>query len=203
MDLPFLQYNSFLKEHGLDAAAYILGASKKIVFDYISSPEIGFLKDIGGSLKGSKTKLIFRFLQKDSVEPSTNSTYDSILKDLSAVKSFASGIVVPKDYIWPVDAHMYLDSPTTLVKDAHELGLEIYASGFANDAPASYNYSYDPVSEYLNFVDDADFSVDGVITDFPSTASEAIGNNFYIYYLLFLLYSPQVLVHMFVHGLGF
>lgn len=188
MFLLFLQYYSFLKENKLDAVAYISEASQSISFDYISSPEISFLKDLGGSLKGSKTKLIFQFLGKDLVEPSTNSTYGSILKDLSTLKSFASGILVPKDYIWPVGPHLYLDPPTTLVEDAHKLGLEVYASGFANDAPASYNYSYDPVAEYLNFVDNADFSVDGVLTDFPSTASEAIGNNF-----KFIIFPPPVI----------
>ncbi|KAK1316661.1 putative glycerophosphoryl diester phosphodiesterase 2 [Acorus calamus] len=39
----------------------------------------------------------------------------------------------------------------------------------------AYNYSYDPVAEYLSFVDNPGFSVDGVLTDFPVTASEAIG----------------------------
>jgi len=176
--LLLFQYSTFLKEHNLDPASFISEASKNITFDFISSPEINFLKDIGGSFRGSKTKLIFRFLQQDSIEPLTNSTYGSLLKDLNAVKLFASGILVPKNYIWPVGSDQYLGPSTTLVTDAHKLGLEVYASGFANDNPASYNYSYDPVAEYLQFVDNADFSVDGVLTDFPSTASEAIGNRF-------------------------
>ncbi|KAL0887097.1 hypothetical protein Bca101_011080 [Brassica carinata] len=37
-----------------------------------------------------------------------------------------------------------------------------------------FNYSYDPSAEYLQFVDNGKFSVDGVITDFPPTASQAI-----------------------------
>ncbi|XP_020265565.1 glycerophosphodiester phosphodiesterase GDPDL6-like [Asparagus officinalis] len=169
-----VQFNSFLKEHNLDAGQFISEALKEAGIGFISSPEINFLKDIGGSYKGSKTKLIFRFLEQDAVEPSTKSTYASLLKDLNNIKSFASGILVPKNYIWPVGSDQYLGAATTLVADAHKLGLEVYASGFANDAPASYNYSYDPIAEYLQFVDGADFSVDGVLTDFPSTASEAI-----------------------------
>ncbi|KAI6682437.1 hypothetical protein NL676_036318 [Syzygium grande] len=142
--------------------------------DYLSSPEIGFLKAMQGKVNKARTKLIFRFLAADAVEPSTNQTYSSILKDLESIKSFASGILVPKEYILPVGTNNYLEAPTSLVADAHKQGLEVYASGFANDYPASFNYSYDPTSEYLQFVDNSEFSVDGVLTDFPPTASESI-----------------------------
>ncbi|CAL0307076.1 unnamed protein product [Lupinus luteus] len=100
--------------------------------------------------------------------------YGDIVKDLLHIKSFASGIMVPKEYIWPVKPDKYLGLPTTLVADAHKFGLEVYASGFANDLYSSYNYSYDPTTEYLQFID-KEVSVDGLVTDFPSTASNAIG----------------------------
>ncbi|XP_010943202.1 glycerophosphodiester phosphodiesterase GDPDL7 [Elaeis guineensis] len=169
-----VQYDMFYKEHKLDPAKFILTASEKMDFDYISSPEIGFLKSLNGKFGKAKTKLIFRFLDADAVEPSTNQTYSSILKSLTAIKSFASGILVPKSYIWPVNKDKYLESATTLVTDAHNLGLEVHAYNFANDQPASYNYSFDPTAEYLQFIDHSDFSVDGVLTDFPSTASTAV-----------------------------
>ncbi|XP_073004059.1 glycerophosphodiester phosphodiesterase GDPDL7-like [Typha latifolia] len=169
-----VQYNLFFKEHKLDVTEYISEASKQIRIDYISSPEISFLKGLNGKLRKGKTKLIFCFLDEDATEPSTNQTYSSLLKDLPTIKSFASGILVPKIYIWPVNKDQYLEPHTTLVTDAHSLGLEVYASGFANDFPASYNYSFDPTAEYLQFIDNSNFAVDGVLTDFPSTASEAI-----------------------------
>lgn len=155
--------------------------------DYLSSPEIGFLKAMQGKVNKARTKLIFRFLAADAVEPSTNQTYSSILKDLESIKSFASGILVPKEYILPVGTNNYLEAPTSLVADAHKQGLEVYASGFANDYPASFNYSYDPTSEYLQFIDNSEFSVDGVLTDFPPTASESIGNGKITVKFVFLL----------------
>ncbi|XP_073098785.1 glycerophosphodiester phosphodiesterase GDPDL7-like isoform X2 [Elaeis guineensis] len=169
-----VQYDMFYKEHKLDPAKFILTASENVVFDYISSPEIGFLKSLNGKLGKAKTKLIFRFLAADAVEPSTNQTYSLILKNLATIKSFASGILVPKSYVWPANKDKYLEPSTTLVTDAHNLGLEVYAFNFANDQPASYNYSFDPTAEYLQFIDNPNFSVDGVFTDFPSTASAAI-----------------------------
>ncbi|KAK1293913.1 putative glycerophosphoryl diester phosphodiesterase 2 [Acorus calamus] len=61
-----------------------------------------------------------------------------------------------------------------LVADAHVQGLEVFVYGFANDVSDSYNYSYDRTIEYLQFVDNSEFSIDGVLSDFPSTASESI-----------------------------
>ncbi|CAN8301444.1 unnamed protein product [Cochlearia groenlandica] len=91
-----------------------------------------------------------------------------------AIKVFASGVLVPKDYIWSLDSAKYLKPASTIVADAHKAGLEVYASGFANDMRTSFNYSFDPSAEYLQFVDNGQFSVDGFITDFPPTASQAI-----------------------------
>ncbi|KAJ6923715.1 glycerophosphodiester phosphodiesterase GDPDL6-like [Populus alba x Populus x berolinensis] len=169
-----VQYDAFYTENKLSVTNYIQKATRLQGVNYISSPEIGFLKRMSGLVNKAKTKLIFVFLDKKATEPTSNQTYGSILGNLATIKKFASGIVVPKDYIWPVNTANYLDAPTSLVNDAHKLGLEVYASGFANDFTTSYNYSYDPSAEYLQFIDNSQFSVDGLITDFPPTASEAV-----------------------------
>ncbi|KAJ6994145.1 glycerophosphodiester phosphodiesterase GDPDL6 [Populus alba] len=169
-----VQYDAFYTENKLSVTNYIQKATRLQGVNYISSPEIGFLKRMSGLVNKAKTKLIFVFLDKKTTEPTSNQTYGSILGNLATIKKFASGIVVPKDYIWPVNTANYLDAPTSLVNDAHKLDLEVYASGFANDFTTSYNYSYDPSAEYLQFIDNSQFSVDGLITDFPPTASEAV-----------------------------
>ncbi|RLM73674.1 hypothetical protein C2845_PM15G11500 [Panicum miliaceum] len=61
----------------------------------------------------------------------------------------------------PVYHDNYLEECSSVVRDAHDLGLEIYVDGFANDIALSYNYSYDPLAEYLSFIDNVTFSVDG------------------------------------------
>jgi len=170
-----VQYPSFYEEHNLSAQSYLLSLSKSIGVDYISSPEVGLLQAIAPRITRSKTKIILRIMGIQDVDPSINQTYGSFLNNLTFVKTFADGILVHKDYIWPVDANLYLQPPTRLVQDAHNAGLEIYAANFANDEfGMSYNYSYDPVREYLQFVDYNDFGVDGVLTDFCATAAEAI-----------------------------
>ncbi|KAF7806508.1 glycerophosphodiester phosphodiesterase GDPDL7-like [Senna tora] len=176
----WLNYEAFYTQRGIKIQEFVLNAMRHYRIDFISSPEIGFLKSINGRVNQATTKVIFQLLDEKEVEPTTKQPFGSIAKDLATVKPFASGIMVPKEYIWPIKPDKYLGPPTTLVADAHKLGLEVYASGFANDLIASYNYSYDPVAEYLQFLDH-DNSVDGFVTDFSSTASEAIaclsGNN--------------------------
>lgn len=76
---------------------------------------------------------MFQFLGKEEFEPTTNRTYGSILSNITYVKTFASGILVPKSYIFPVDDKQYLLPPTSLVHNAHKVGLQVYVSGFSND----------------------------------------------------------------------
>lgn len=168
-----VEFNKFYEEHKLSTEDYLLGLPKEYPITYISSPDVAFLKSVGGKLKG-KTKIILRSLLENATELSLGKKYGEILKDLSIVKPFASGILVPRHFIWPTNKEEYLLPSTSLVKDAHALGLEVHATGFANDIFSSYNYSYDPSAEYLKFIDNPDFSVDGVLTDFTPTASGAI-----------------------------
>lgn len=109
------------------------------------------------------------------MEPTTNQTYASLLKNLTFIKTFAAGIILPKKYIIPVDNSLYLLQAETIVTGAHAAGLQVFAYNFVNDAILPYNYSYDPVNEYLAFIDNSKFSVDGVISDFPLTALASIG----------------------------
>lgn len=174
-----MQYDTFYSQHNLSVEGFLQKSVRVGGINYLSSPEIGFLKAIGDKVNKARTKLVFVFLNPNEVEPTTNQTYSEILKNLTAIKSFASGIVVPKNYIFPVNNKTrYLDPATTLVTDAHKEGLEVYASDFENDVQLSYNYSYDPSNEYLKFIDNSQFAVDGFITDFPPTASETIGLQF-------------------------
>ncbi|WVZ92287.1 hypothetical protein U9M48_038364 [Paspalum notatum var. saurae] len=169
-----VQHPTFYTQRGLNMRSYILSVQKGLSVDYISSPELGFLQSISARV-GRKTKLAFSFLDKNLSDYSINRTYGSLLSNLTFIKSIASGIVVPKSYIWQVTNDNYLLSSTSIVTEAHDAGLEIYASDFANDRIIPYNYSYDPLAEYLSFISDGGFSVDGVLSEHPITASEAIG----------------------------
>lgn len=169
-----VQHDAFFSQRNLSMRSYVISTSRSVIVSYISSPEVNFLRSIVTRFRPSTTKLVFRFLGQDEIEPSTNQTYGSLLRNLTFIRTFASGILVPKSYIWPVAGDLYLLPHTSLVSDAHKERLQVFASDFANDVPLPYNYSYDPVAEYLSFTDNGNFSVDGVLSDFPITPSEAI-----------------------------
>ncbi|XP_045787429.1 glycerophosphodiester phosphodiesterase GDPDL7-like [Trifolium pratense] len=166
-----VQYEAFYNEHGVKLVDIVLEMLRLYKIDFVSSPEIGFLRSING--KAKNTKVILQFLSANDHEPTTKQPYGSIVKDLAAIKSYALGIMVPKEYICPIKPDKYMGTPTTLVYDAHKQGLEVYASGFANDLFSSYSYNYDPTAEYLQFIEKGEI-VDGLVTDFPSTASNSI-----------------------------
>ncbi|GKF49567.1 hypothetical protein Tco_0142818 [Tanacetum coccineum] len=71
----------------------------------------------------TKTKLIFKFLTLVEVELTYKEKYGDLVKKLAMIKTFASEIVVPKDYVWPVGKDGYLQPATTLVAYAHKEGL--------------------------------------------------------------------------------
>ncbi|KAL0362890.1 UNVERIFIED_CONTAM: Glycerophosphodiester phosphodiesterase GDPDL3 [Sesamum calycinum] len=167
-------HDAFFSQNNLSMRSFIISATRRMIVNYISSPQVGFLRSIISRFRTGPTKLVFQFLGPDDVEPFTNQTYRLLMKNLTFIKTFATGIIVPKSYIWPVDNSLYLHNYTSLVLDSHKAGLEVFASGLANDASLPYNYSYDPVAEYLSFIDNGQFSVDGVLSDFPSTASATI-----------------------------
>ncbi|KAL4634635.1 hypothetical protein ACB092_04G214500 [Castanea dentata] len=53
--------------------------------------------------------------------------------------------------------------PSTNQTYGHEEELE----DFANDVPLSVSYSYDPVTQFLNYIDNGNFFVNGVLADVP------------------------------------
>jgi len=168
-----LQNAAFYHEKGVKVVDIVLELLNAYQIEFVSASDMGFLKSLIEKTN-RQPKVVFQLLNAKDVEPSTKKPYESVIKDIATIKSFATGIMVPKEYIWPLKADKYLGNPTTLVADAHKSGLEVYASGFANDYFTSYSYNYDPTAEYLQFFDNGDV-VDGVVTDFPSTASNAIG----------------------------
>ena len=77
-------------------------------------------------------------------------------------------IGVAKALIYPRNAEGAIDAPTSLVKDAHELGLAVHAWTFrSEDAFLPANLLGQPQRELEMFFA---AGVDGVFTDFPDTA---------------------------------
>ncbi|KAH7431592.1 hypothetical protein KP509_08G056600 [Ceratopteris richardii] len=170
-----VEYPSFFYQHGLNMTSYIHELISNMPIDFVSSPEVGFLKTLKSSVPKT-TNLVLKVGETDKVDPSTNITYGSLLSNLSDIATYASGILVHKEYIWPVDnATLYLEAESTIIREAHKVQLAVYGYGFVNDPMIPiYNYSFDPIREYLQFVPASGSHIDGFLSDFPTTASEAI-----------------------------
>jgi len=110
---------------------------------------------------------------------------------LAEIRTYADGIGPWKPYIVPVkgrldDAGRLQDinadgqidlrdastqAPTSLIADAHRLGLFVHAYTFRNEERyLAHNYSGDPQAEYREFFQ---LGVDGVFSEFPDTAIAA------------------------------
>jgi glycerophosphoryl diester phosphodiesterase len=99
---------------------------------------------------------------------------------LTEIKTYADGIGVWKRLIVPTreqaadeadESHLHLAPSTTLVSDAHAIGLSVDAWTF-RDEPRflAADYAGSPAAEYAHF---AELGVDAVIADFPATTIAA------------------------------
>jgi glycerophosphoryl diester phosphodiesterase len=107
---------------------------------------------------------------------------------LAEIKTYADGIGPWKPYVVPVKGELddagnpkdingdgkvdlrdaVTGNPTSLIEDAHELGLFVHAFTFRNESRyLAHSYSGDPRAEYLHFYQ---LGVDGVFSEFPDTA---------------------------------
>jgi glycerophosphoryl diester phosphodiesterase len=91
--------------------------------------------------------------------------------DLARIAGYADGIGPNKRLVVPVDEQGRLQSPTSLVEDAHRAGLLVHPWTFRSEglflAP---EYDEDPEAEYHQFFS---LGVDGVFSDFPNIAVSA------------------------------
>ncbi|XP_048610994.1 glycerophosphodiester phosphodiesterase GDPDL3 isoform X6 [Brassica napus] len=151
-----IQHDAFYAQHNLSISSFLISASRTVSIDYISSPKLNFFSKVKGRFWRNEPSFVFQFLGKEEFEPTTKRTYGSILSNLTYVKTFASGILVPKSYILPLDDKQYLLPPTFLVQDAHKAGLQLYVSvdflvitknGASGDYPGCTDLAYEKAIE--------------------------------------------------------
>ncbi|BCL37973.1 phytase [Nostoc sp. MS1] len=126
----------------------------------------------------------------DFVVSGDTRTYGDLTKptELAAIATYAAGIGPSKRSIVPAttvdrngdgkpddlngdglinDADTVLGTPTTLVKDAHSVGLQVHPYTFRNEGIfLASDYNGNPIKEYEQFIN---LGVDAFFTDFPGT----------------------------------
>jgi glycerophosphoryl diester phosphodiesterase len=101
----------------------------------------------------------------------TSSRADVTADRLGSIARYADGLGAEKTLILPEGPDRRLLPPTTVVKDAHAVGLFVHAWTMRSEAAfLSPSYGGDPAAEIRHFIA---LGVDGVFTDFPDVAVRA------------------------------
>jgi len=111
----------------------------------------------------------------DFVLAGDSRTYADLLTPagLAAVAGWADGIGPSKLLVQPIGEAGELLEPTTLVQDAHQAGLLVHVWTVRSDPPfLAAGYAGDPLAEPRRL---SELGVDGMFTDFPDQAVEALG----------------------------
>ncbi|MDZ8136422.1 MAG: glycerophosphodiester phosphodiesterase [Nostoc sp. DedQUE04] len=139
---------------------------------FIQSFEVGNLQDLS-----TKTDLPLVQLLNNSGKPydfvvsGCDRTYADLItaSGLKEIAKYAQAIGIHKNLLVPRDNNGKLQSPTSLVIDAHAAGLLVHAWTFCNeDCFLPLDFQGNPQGEYELFFS---LSVDGVFSDYPDTAA--------------------------------
>ncbi|MEU0877692.1 glycerophosphodiester phosphodiesterase [Lentzea sp. NPDC005914] len=158
------------------------GLNRRNAKVYVQSFEVANLKQLNKSLRVPLVQLVNGSgAPYDFIVAGDKRTYADLVTPagLREVRSYADGVGVTKDLIIPRDAAGFLKQPTTLVKDAHTVGLIVHSWTFRNEnsfLPADFRSSADPAA-YGRAFEEYDLfyktGLDGVFADNPDTAIEA------------------------------
>jgi len=91
---------------------------------------------------------------------------------LADIARYADGVGINTRLVLPVDANGRLQTPTSVVEDAHRAGLVVHAWTLRSEPVfLASEYGGDPLKEYAQL---ASLGVDGIFTDFPDVAVKAL-----------------------------
>jgi len=178
---PETKHPSYFRSVGLPLEGRLVEILHQNGYDAADSPvfiqsfEMENLKDLSHM---TKIRLIFLYDEPDRrpfdfVLAGDKRTYADLLApgELAQIAAFAQGIGPWKRLLIAENPDKTLTAPSTVVADAHAVGLVVHPYTFRNEprflAPA---YGNDPIKEYVQFYE---LGVDGVFSDFPDTAVAA------------------------------
>lgn len=94
---------------------------------------------------------------------------DAPKASVDEVKKYADGVVVSRSSLIPT-SNSFLMGNTSVITEMHAANLSVYVSVLRNEYLAlAFDYYADPILELATYI--VGLEVDGVVTDFPATAT--------------------------------
>jgi glycerophosphoryl diester phosphodiesterase len=177
---PETKSPSYFREIGLPLEEPLVAALKRRGLDrsdapvFIQSFEVANLKRLRAMTQVRLVQLIDASGAPDDAAVAGVATYAAMVTPagLREVARYAAGVGLAKRLIVPVQRDGTTLPPTTVVADAHAVGLLVHAWTFRSDAQfLPRAYGGDHAAEYREF---AALGVDGVFSDFPDHAVAAL-----------------------------
>ncbi len=179
---PETKHPSYFRALGLPIEPVLLAALAKAGWTHADSPvfiqsfEAGNLKALHGETRIRLIQLIDKDVSADGIR------YDSMVtpEGLKAIATYATGIGPNRDRIIPRDAAGTLGHPTSLVTDAHAVGLQVHPWTFRPEnyfLAASFRHGANPVErgdaegEIRTYLETG---IDGLFSDLPAAAVAAL-----------------------------
>lgn len=152
------------------------GLTRKDDWVFIQSFEVSNLKDLDHMTNVRLVQLLGSGSQTpyDQVVAQSGMTYADMITDngLKSISRYADGIGPWKVLIVPQSQDGEVSAPTDLIQRAQAVGLMVHAYTFRDELRyLASAYEGSPLNEYRQFFD---LGLDGVFSDFPATAFEAL-----------------------------
>ncbi|WP_353929715.1 glycerophosphodiester phosphodiesterase [Okeanomitos corallinicola TIOX110] len=175
---PETKHPSYFQSIGLPLELPLLTALQEVKISvFIQSFEVSNLQEIS-----QKTDILLVQLINHTGQPydftvnGNTNTYQDMIQPLGLKKiaEYAQAIGVNKNLIIPSNINNKIQSPTSLIKNAHAEDLLVHAWTFRNEnnfLPVDFHNN--PQQEYKLFFE---LGLDGVFSDFPDTAFTARGD---------------------------
>lgn len=142
---------------------------------FIQSFEVENLKQLNEMIDVPLVQLLDEAQMQpyDFVVKGDSRTYGDLTspEELAKIAEYADGLGPYKRLIVPAGEDKRLQTPTSLINDAHAVGLNVHTWTFRNeDQYLAPDYNGNPQEEYEQFFK---LGIDGVFSDFPDTAVNA------------------------------
>ncbi|RRT51621.1 hypothetical protein B296_00007110 [Ensete ventricosum] len=160
-----IEYAAFIAEQlGFSVIDLVISALNDAGYNNQTALEVMILSTNSSVLVEFRQKTKFKLVYKID-----ESIRDAVASSIVEIKEFADAVAIDRQSVYPV-TQQFTTSQTDIVPKLQNAGLAVYAYLFQNEFVAQpWDFFSDATVEINSYVQGA--GVDGLITDFPATAS--------------------------------